>query len=186
MATDLLIITALESELNRTSVPAHIPIIYSGIGKINAAIATFDAIHHHQPKMIINFGTAGGIHPNSAGLIEIKKVIQRDVLAQPLSPRGIVPFCDKPQQYVSHAGQHTCATGDSFVTEHDPWLVSQEVDVVDMELFAIAAVAHHHDIPWMSLKFVSDRADEDSAKQWSESVNAGERAFIEFMRDNYL
>ena len=134
MKTELLIITALESELKREALPSGVEIVYTGIGKINAAITSIKAIHQYSPKRILNFGTVGKINPQLHGLLEIGKVIQRDMDAEPLAPRGSTPFCIRPQEYLS-TGQFLCGSGDSFVTAQDPWLLSQGVDVVDMELF---------------------------------------------------
>jgi adenosylhomocysteine nucleosidase len=52
--------------------PANIPIVYSGIGKVNASIATFKAIHHYGPTLIVNYGTVGKINSNLSGLIPIQ------------------------------------------------------------------------------------------------------------------
>jgi adenosylhomocysteine nucleosidase len=181
MPCELLVLTALETELTADKLPSDRPIVYTGIGKINATLASVEAIARYQPKKILNFGTAGGVNVQAKGLIQVGKVIQRDMLAEPLAPRGTVPFCTRPQVYLSGQGGLTCATGDSFVTAHDPWLVEQNVDVVDMELFAIAAVAHHHGIPWIGLKYISDHANESSADDWQTSVNAGEAAFLSYL-----
>jgi adenosylhomocysteine nucleosidase len=182
MKTELLIITALESELKRESLPSGVEIVYSGIGKINAAMTSIKAIHQYAPKRILNFGTAGKIKSELQGLLEIGKVIQRDMDAEPLAPRGSTPFCTRPQEYVS-TGQFICGTGDSFVTGHDSWLHSQGVDVVDMELFAIAAIAHEHHIPWQSFKYITDEANESSGEDWQAKVHHGQDLFLNQIRD---
>ena len=51
-----------------------------------------------------------------------------------------------------------------------------------MELFAIAAVAHQHQIPWLSFKFISDAADSKAGKQWHEKINHGEGLFMEQLK----
>jgi adenosylhomocysteine nucleosidase len=181
MKTELLIITALESELKRNSLPKGVEIVYSGVGKINAALTTAKALHHYSPKHIINFGTAGKIKSNLNGLLEIGKVIQRDMNAEPLAPRGSTPFCNRPREYLS-TGQYLCGTGDSFVTAQDSWLLSQDVDIVDMELFAIAATAHSHQIPWRSFKYITDEANEDAGADWSERVHYGQQLFLEKLK----
>jgi adenosylhomocysteine nucleosidase len=140
--TNLVIIVALETELKPGALPPSIPLIYSGMGKINSALAVFKAIQEYQPKQIINYGTAGKINPNLSGLLQIKKVIQRDMIPGSLAPRGIVPFSDIPNEFYCQSGQYVCGTGDSFVQDKDDWLIENQVDVVDMELFAIASVAH--------------------------------------------
>ena len=182
MKTELLIITALESELKRDALPSGVEIVYSGMGKINAAITSFKAIHQYSPKKIINFGTAGKIKPELQGLLEIGKVIQRDMDAEPLAPRGRTPLCDRPQEYLS-TGKFLCGTGDSFVTSKDPWLHSQGVDVVDMELFAIAAIAHDHQIPWQSFKYITDDANENSGEDWQAKVHHGQDLFLDRIKD---
>ena len=181
MKTELLIITALESELKREALPSGVEIIYTGIGKINATITSIKAINQYSPKRILNFGTAGKIKPELHGLLEIGKVIQRDMQAEPLAPRGSTPFCVRPQEYLS-TGQFVCGSGDSFVTAHDPWLHSLGVDVVDMELFAIAAVAHDYQIPWQSFKYITDDANENSGEDWHAKVHHGQDLFLEKMR----
>jgi adenosylhomocysteine nucleosidase len=177
MKTELLIITALESELKRESLPRGVEIVYCGVGKINAAMTSIKAIQQYSPKRILNFGTAGKIKPELQGLLEIGKVIQRDMDAEPLAPRGITPFCHRPQAYLS-TGKFLCGSGDSFVTATDPWLHSQGVDLVDMELYAIAAIAHEHHIPWQSFKYITDDANESSGKDWQAKVRNGQDLFL--------
>jgi len=181
MGTNYLIITALESELKRSALPSGVEIVYSGIGKINATIASVAAIHQYAPQNIINFGTAGTVNSQLQGLLDIAKVIQRDMNTEPLAPRGQTPFCNKPSEYLS-SGKYVCGTGDSFVTVQDFWLHSQGVDLVDMELFAIAACAYQHSIPWQSLKYITDDANENSAHDWQEKVNHGQDLFIDRLK----
>jgi adenosylhomocysteine nucleosidase len=177
MKDSVVLIVALKEELDTSLLSSHIPVIYSGIGKINAAIATFKAIQEYQPTTIINFGTVGKINPKLSGLIPIGKVVQRDMNAEPLAPRGIVPFSEHPNQYHSLQTGHICGTGDSFVTQHDDWLIQNAIDVVDMELFAIASVASAFQIPWLSYKFISDEANENSGQSWSDQVHLGQHLF---------
>jgi len=100
---------------------------------------------------------------------------------EPLAPRGKTPFCNKPFEYLS-SGEFTCGTGDSFVTAHDPWLDAQSVDVVDMELFAIAAAAYEHQISWQSYKYITDDANENSASDWQAKVHHGQDLFLDQLK----
>ena len=183
MTADTIIITALASELDASLLPRGVQIFYSGIGKLNAAIATLKALEHSRPKRILNFGTVGAVAPRASGLIEIQRVVQRDMIAEPLAPRGQVPFCTRPYEYLSDSGQYTCGTGDSFVMAKDPWFEANGVDVVDMELFAIATIAHEHNIAWRSFKYVTDHTNEDSGKDWQQKVRHGERLFINLLKE---
>ena len=183
MTTQTIIITALTSELDASLLPEVVQIFYSGICKLNAAIKTFKAIAHSRPERILNFGTVGAVAPHASGLIEIQRVVQRDMIAEPLAPRGQVPFCTRPYEYLSESGQYTCGTGDSFVMTKDPWFAANNVDVVDMELFAIAAVAHAHNIAWRSFKYVTDHTNEESGQDWQQKVRHGESLFIEKLNE---
>ena len=183
MTTQTIIITALTSELDASLLPEGVQIFYSGIGKLNAAITTFKAIAHSRPERILNFGTVGAVAPHASGLIEIQRVVQRDMIAEPLAPRGQVPFCTRPYEYLSESGQYTCGTGDSFVMTKDPWFAANNVDVVDMELFAIAAVAHAHNIAWRSFKYVTDHTNEESGQDGQQTVRHGESLFIEKLNE---
>ncbi|HBF55737.1 MAG TPA: 5'-methylthioadenosine nucleosidase, partial [Afipia sp.] len=73
--------------------------------------------------------------------------------------------------------------GDSFVTSVDPWLVENNIDIVDMELFAIAHVCQRHNVPWRAFKFITDAADENAADHWNENVAGGEDLFWKVMKD---
>lgn len=183
MTTNTIIMTALATELDARLLPHGVQIFYSGIGKLNAAIATFKAIEQSRPKRILNFGTVGAVASHANGLVEIQRVVQRDMITEPLAPRGQVPFCTRPYEYLSGSGGYTCGTGDSFVTAKDPWFAANNVDVVDMELFAIAAIAHDHNIAWRSFKYVTDHTNEDSGQDWQLKVRHGERLFLDLLKE---
>ncbi len=72
-----------------------------------------------------------------------------------------------------------CCSGDRFVTAVDPWLLLHGVEVVDMELFAIASVCQREGIPWPSFQYISDHADRDSETSWQAHVQSGQVLFLE-------
>lgn len=166
----LIVIAALESEFFNP-VGSIEKIFYTGIGKVNATRMVTQIILEERPRLILNVGTAGCLNKESLGKVfGIKDVIERDMMAEPLAPRGTVPFSGQSPILVSSFGTARCATGDSFVTTKDSWLDSNSVDLVDMELFAIAKVANHYNIEWKSIKFASDLANEGAALQWTYSL----------------
>lgn len=178
----VLIIVALEGELNPRALPPSLPLVYCGVGKVNAALATQRAIHDLKPDIIINFGTAGRVSPRLQGLQRVARVVQRDMNAEPLAPRGVTPLMDGPHHFESGDEGVICGTGDSFVTRRDEWLHENKVDLVDMELFAIAAAAHRANIKWNAYKFISDDANEGAAEDWQAKVNHGEEMFLAELR----
>jgi adenosylhomocysteine nucleosidase len=166
----LIILAALESEFF-SHLETYGPVFYTGIGKINAARLTTDVILNEKPDFILNVGTAGCLRKELFGeVIGVKEVVERDMLAEPLSPRGNVPFGLQQSSFFSEYGTVKCGTGDSFVSTKDEWLLENNIDLVDMELFSIAKVSFHYSVPWRAIKFASDMADGNSAAQWKDSL----------------
>jgi len=171
-----IIVAALESEFFPLS--GNCPkIYYTGIGKINASRLMTHLIIEERPDLVLNVGTAGCLQKESlGGVFGVKDVIERDMIAEPLAPRGTVPLSNQPSILISDFGTARCATGDSFVTMKDYWLIENSVNLVDMELFAVAKVAQHYGVKWRAIKFASDLADENAAEHWNDSLpNANKR-----------
>lgn len=167
---NIIIVAALETEF---FTPGKLiqKIYYTGIGKINSSRATTQLILSEKPDLILNVGTAGSLKKEMLGCVYgIRDVIERDMMAEPLAPRGTVPLCEQEPLLKSDFGTARCASGDSFVTAKDPWLLEKGVDLVDMELFAIAKVAEHFGVKWRAIKFASDLADGNAAEQWNDSL----------------
>ena len=177
MTGKILVLTAIDDELDKARAPEGIEVIYSGVGKVNAASAATLALLVLRPALVINYGTAGKIGKKIHGLVEVAHVVQRDMMAMPLAPRGRTPFSPALDQLSSGFGDVICGTGDSFVTSSDPWLNENNIDIVDMELFAIAHVCQRHSIPWRAFKFITDDANDFAAEHWTANVADGQQLF---------
>lgn len=179
--TELVILVALEAEFPASVLGGNVPIEYTGVGKVNAALKTAEVIHKYQPKMIINFGTAGSLRPDLKDVLEVGVFMQRDMDASPLGfAVGETPF--DPISVISHNEDlHSCGTGDSFVNSKP--LV--ESDLVDMEAFAIAKACQRHDVAFRCFKYVSDNADEASETDWNENVAKGQKLFLELIKAEF-
>ena len=129
--TRFVAIVALPSELSKDLWTFSEPLIYSGVGKLNASIATLGALDKFKPEFILNLGTVGSMNENLSGIIEIGRVLQRDFDATPLSPKGQVPYDEKPQILFSDTGEFSCGTGDTFVRSKEDWLLENQIDVVE-------------------------------------------------------
>lgn len=186
-SNQVLVVVALPQELDAAVLGARAIVHYTGVGKVNAAYAAAKAIQAHRPQLVINFGSAGRVATCLPGLLEVASVLQRDMNAEPLAPRGATPFQDGGHTLHSgHAGV-VCGTGDSFVTAPDPWFETRGVHLVDMELYAVASVCARENVAWRALKFVSDDANGDSASDWQANVRRGEQLFVDwFSRQTWL
>lgn len=181
MTGKILVLTAIDDELSKTRAPEGVEVIYTGVGKVNAASAATLALLVLRPALVINYGTAGKINEALHGLVEVSDVVQRDMMAMPLAPRGRTPFSADLDRLTSGHGTVTCGTGDSFVTTTDPWLNENNIDIVDMELFAIAQVCQRHTLPWRAFKFITDDANDLAHQDWTANVRDGEGLFWEAM-----
>ena len=176
----MIILVALEDELNKEDFD-KIQIEHMGVGKINAAIKTTEAIRKYSPELIINYGTAGSLKKNISGLVEVTNFYQRDMDASPLGIKvGETPFEDSFEIHFGRDGL-SCGTGDSFVTDKPELLT----DLVDMEAYAIAKICKMNDIDFICFKYISDQADDNASKDWKENVTWGKKLFIEKIKEIY-
>jgi nucleoside phosphorylase len=51
-----------------------------------------------------------------------------------------------------------------------------------MELWSIAKVCNHLNVPWISRKWVSDSADSEAGLVWEDSLAAGQAEFIKWIK----
>lgn len=182
----ILVVCALPKELDDSRAPDGVRVLHCGVGKINAASATTAALIAERPRLVVNYGTAGKLTASLHGLVEVKRVIQRDMMTMPLAPRGVTPLSDEPHEYVSAHGTVVCGTGDSFVMASDPWLNENGVDIVEMELFAIAHACHRFNVPWRSFKFITDDANDAAAGDWTANHNSGQDLFWDALKREVL
>ena len=179
MSGKILVLTAIDDELHKPRAPDGVEVIYTGVGKVNASSGATLALLVLRPTLVINYGTAGKIDQKLGGLVEVAHVVQRDMMAMPLVPRGSTPFSPNLDRLSSGHGSVTCGTGDSLVTDEDPWLAENGIDIVDMELFAIAHVCQRHSIPWRAFKYLTDDFD---AEYRTSDVAEGQNLFWDAMK----
>ena len=181
MSAKPLLLVALESE-----VPVNITerwnVVFTGVGKINASYALMKALTNYRPSLLINYGTAGSITPQTEKVLQVGHVLQCDMDVRPLGlALGSTPFDSCPASIQLSASTQfseslvRCGTADKF-SSTPPELAC---DIVDMELYALAKIAWHENIPLMAFKYISDDADDKAAAQWKNNLPASVRAFEE-------
>lgn len=173
------ILVALPEELDHKLV--DLPVVYTGVGLVNAAMMTYDAILEHTPDHIINYGSAGSLS-GITGLCSVAEVCQRDADCRPLRERGLM-LGENTLYYSSGESGVRVGSGNNFVTDPDSW-TRKHCDLVDMELWSIARVAEFHRIPWISRKWVSDHANGESGHTWEENLLDGQTHFIAWLSAN--
>lgn len=175
----VLLVVAVEHEA--VALPAELPVLLTGVGKVNAALQVARALADptDRPDLVVNLGTAGALHDGMTGTHEVGRVEQHDldslVLEQLTGHRYGRPILlgDGP----------TLATGDVFVS--DPATrdrLASHADLVDMEGYAVAAACRMAGVPVKLVKHVSDTADEGARTSWLESVHQASAALAAWLR----
>ena len=142
----------------------------TGVGKVKSAFYLSEAISHAQPDLVVNVGTAGTIRHRVGDIFVCRHFVDRDM--QKLAGLGIECEIDsaallEAKGYCRHWTENgTCNTGDSFLTE----LTHVSGDVVDMEAYAQAFVCRAKEIPFISVKYVTDIIGQNSVKHWEDKL----------------
>ena len=171
-----------------------------GIGKVNAAVGTMRLVEQHHPDAIISTGLAGGIDPlmHVMDVLAATQAVYHDVDCGGISDGSVCPIGQVqglPARY--DADQHLIdtalkvsrvdgerlvtgliCTGDQFITDRERQNTIKrhfpDGLACDMESAAIAQTCYLMEVPFMSLRVISDtpgRTD-DHQMQWTDFLAA--------------
>lgn len=171
-----------------------------GVGKVQAAAAVQEALRriksqsHKQRKAlrIILIGSAGGIsrHLKPRDVVISTEAMFHDIDASPLGfPRGEIPFtkqsiwqADEKLIALAAQGCHAIGitphygrmlTGDRFIAnDAEAHQLSEIYEglTVDWETAAIAFIATRHNVPWVSIRIISDTADQNAKQTFTQHL----------------
>lgn len=156
----------------------------SGVGKVYAAMTTQWLIQEFHPSAVLFTGVAGALNLGYevGDIVLAQDCVQYDMDARGLNfSIGTIPYtdlrffeCDEAllNQALSTETEHKLhvgriLTGDRFVThEHISQLLDLKSelggDAVEMEGAAVAQVCTIHQIPFLIIRTISDKANADS------------------------
>ncbi|MER7167561.1 nucleosidase [Micromonospora sp. NPDC000207] len=176
-----LLVLALAEEA--AHLDTDLPVLLTGMGKVNAAIALATALARGPlPASVINLGTAGALRPGNTGVHEVSRVLQHDLDTELL--RTLTGQTVGAPLALADSGP-VLATGDQFIADDDARdRLAAQADLVDMEGYAVAATAHHFGVPVRLVKQVSDGAGEGADRTWQASVDDCARLLAGWVRDN--
>ena len=163
-------------------------VLYTGVGKVNATLKLtrkFGKFGSYIPyDLVINYGTAGSRKIKKKQLVDCTKFVQRDMDVTGLGfMRGQTPFEDKIPiildfdhvEFNPIGRKASCGSGDNFVEDKTNYYG----EVVDMEAYALAKVCYNYDVPFISFKYITDGADEQSHEDWEKNLADG---IVEFKK----
>jgi adenosylhomocysteine nucleosidase len=185
----VLVVMALAVESAGAFEGAGVPVLYCGIGKVNAAVVlTRELCRYVQgsqpPPLVLNFGSVGSRVHDTGTLVGCHEFVQRDMDVTGLGFEiGVTPYDAAPARLVfeprfTHLPAALCGSGDSFAT--GACLV--ECDVVDMEAYALAKACWLGGAPFACAKYVTDGADHTAADSWRDNVHKAAQEFLELYR----
>ena len=196
--------TYLDIKITRGMHAGHqVCLLESGIGKVNATLASEWLARTFQPDLIINTGSAGGIKPGAAigDFVFASSVCHHDIDVSPIGfafgelPRLPVYYpvrehwltqldrVARELNDVHHLG--VIATGESFIyQQHQVELIKQrfpDTIACEMEAAAVAQVCHMHDIDFVILRNLSDVAGEEAQVNFMEYIEQAGRKSAELV-----
>jgi adenosylhomocysteine nucleosidase len=179
-----LIVMALQVESQGLFERGGVAVLYTGLGKVNAALSLMRALRDYrhagqQPPLVLNFGTAGSQHLRTGTLVGCHQFVQRDMDVSAIGfPLGMTPFEELPARLefpvvFSELPQALCGSGDSFETG----VARLHCEVIDMEAYALAKVCLLEQAGFGCAKFVTDGADGAAAGDWQRNLPPAAEAF---------
>ena len=169
---------------------ASVVIAKCGVGKVLASMTTQKIIDTFHPAKVIFTGVAGALNPKYeiGDIVVAHDCAQHDVNAAALGfTRGTIPYTNfrffktdeqlrklafsAEVKYKIHEGR--VLTGDQFFSSDEmrerQYLVEDlKGDAVEMEGAAVAQVCVIHQIPFLLIRTISDKADKHSNLNFNE------------------
>lgn len=179
-----LIVMALEIEAQGLFAAAGVPVLYTGLGKVNAALALMRRLMQYRAAgcalpLVVNFGTAGSRRIATGELVACDRFLQRDMDVSALGfAVGVTPFETLPAELAfpsvfTQLRSGLCGSGDSFETG----ATATHCDVLDMEAYALAKVCHLEQTRFACVKYITDGADHSAASDWQSNLPRAASAF---------
>jgi adenosylhomocysteine nucleosidase len=184
-----IVVIALRIESSGVFEAAGVPVLYCGVGKVNAAIALTKELSryaHHGGEMplVVNFGSAGSRCFAPGTLVACQEFVQRDMDVSGLGfALGVTPYDEAPSSLIfdpvfTQLPPAVCGSGDSFATAD----IEVDCAVIDMEAYALAKVCWHENARFACVKYVTDGADHTAAEDWQRNVHAAAEEFLQLFQ----
>lgn len=162
--------------------------LYSGVGKVNAAIAAQNLIDAFHCNIILNVGTAGGIS-DSVSLFDT--VISTKVAYHDMDEDILTDFHpwllsvwlhsddallsglkETAKKFPSKVAFGAIVSGDTFIEDNDRERIKQEFMPLcaDMESAAVAHVCYVNKIPFIAVRTITDTAEHGGKQNFELNV----------------
>jgi adenosylhomocysteine nucleosidase len=185
----IIVVIALRVESAGEFEAAGVPVLYCGVGKVNAAIALTKELSRYvqqgeEMPLVVNFGSAGSRCFAPGTLVACQEFVQRDMDVSGLGfALGVTPYDEAPSALIfdpvfTDLPAAVCGSGDSFATAD----IEVDCAVIDMEAYALAKVCWHENARFACVKYVTDGADHAAADDWQRNVHVAAEDFLQLFR----
>lgn len=182
---DPLVVMALKLESQDVFERAGVPVLYTGVGKINVAWALTRKLSEYRQAdealpLVVNFGTTGSRCLPTHTVVTCSTFVQHDMDVTGLGfARGATPYDQTPAtlefpNLFPELTAAVCGSGDCFQTDE----TSIACEVVDMEAYALAKVCYLEGARFASVKYVTDGADHSAASDWQANLHRAAEQFL--------
>lgn len=173
---------ALPSEFPKQNAPLGVDVIYTGVGKINAAIKAMEVLKDISPAdtIVINYGSAGAFEGWVGQLLKCKTFVQNDIDARPFAKKTITPFDDVVYPKLSNGDTISFGTGMVCYTQDK--FQKKPSEICDMEAYSIAKVCKIYGFDFTAYKYISDNGNPND---WEINHSKGIELFLQKLKEEY-
>ncbi len=175
--------------------------VFSGVCKVNAAIAAQLLIEEFHAGLVVNAGTAGAIHesvrPFDTVIAERSAYhdVADDILTE-FHPRMQSVYFQSDQKLLAIAKDYaptakypilfgTIVTGEQFIAGNERDRISKRFAplAVDMETASVAHVCYVHKLPFIAVRTITDTASHNGMESFEKNCEAASRISAEIVAD---
>ncbi len=183
----------------------NVVLALSGIGKVNAAIATTCLIELFKPLAVINTGSAGGLGKgiHVGDVVVSLEVAHHDVdvtaFGHEIGQVPQLPAVFSANQTLINAAERAAVgfdgaqlhhgaivSGDQFVNTKEKIQAIRkafpDVMACEMEAAAVAQVCYRAGVPFVVIRAISDHADEEAENSFDVFINQAGRCSAEMVK----
>ena len=180
----------------------HVAALYSGVCKVNAAVATQILIDTYGCEIIINAGTAGGMDEK---LKIFDTVVSEEVAYHDVGAGILTEFHPWLESIYFKADEALLAlarktaekfgaenkvafgrmvTGEKFIEDNRRDHINDKFSPlsVDMETGSVAHVCYVNKIPFISIRTITDTADHSGQKEFEKNCDIASEISAEFVK----
>ena len=182
----ILITYALEAERGSWQMPGHeLFFCRTGVGKVSAALHTYEAVLGLKPDLVLAVGSAGTLHHQVGDIVVCNHFIDRDL--EKIAYLGVPCELDFSAELDAFGlgveMKGSVSTGDTFQTDRDTSTNGLHADVFDMEAYGSAQACKQLNTSFVAIKYITDVIGQNSLKHWEDKLEDARISLENYLMD---